>query len=287
MRPLLTCEVPRCRNQVPPGVLVCGDHGNDLAFELLLVPSLALALEAAHTKQMRFDVQSPIVAPPSEDESPLPFNGRASTARDVLHETLRAWAAVVADERGVPRPSETTAAMGPWLAASVSWLRTSPLGPEAVPKILGAIAAANRVVDRPADLRYAGPCYGRVPAPTPDDPGATQSCGAQLYAERGVHVVTCKVCGREEPIADRRALLLRQAEAMVLPATELARAIGGLGVEVTPSMIRNWRARGDLPVASTRRRRRLDGGVDEVPLYRVGDVLDRVDAGRRPRREAV
>lgn len=279
------CQVPPCRNQVPPGMLVCDDDGNALALELLFVPSLALALESAHAKALKFGA-SRVGGRPGVDESPVPYNARATTATRDLVDALRSWADVIAAERGFARPLDTLPSLGPWLARQVTYLRSSPMGPEAVVKISGAIRQASGVVDRPADLNYAGPCTGRVLVDPEGDPTLTRECGEHLYGTARRAEVTCPACGATYPLAERRTWLLRKAEDVVAPATELARAVHGLGVSVTPSMIRNWHRRGLLPHRDVRRRVGLSGTVIEVPLYRVGDVLEKVNADSIARRES-
>lgn len=281
-----TCYLPWCRETVPPGMLVCGQCTDALALRLLMLPTLALALEEAHRKALRFSVGRPgrLHGRPGEDfeeESPVPFNPRASEVLEQLVTALAQWADLIAAERGLFRPSNTAAALGPWLARQVSWLRSWPRGPEAVELMTAAIGAAERIVDRPPDLRYAGPCGTTVT----DDDGLATECVEDVYAQPGQPVGVCRGCGARWPMAERRSWLLSQVEDMLLPATELARAIDGLGVYVTPSMIRNWQARGHLVQHGSCYATIQDGRRREVPLYRVGDVLDKVNADRI-RREA-
>lgn len=288
-----------CGAAVPPGVVVCGRCADELLTDLVHVPGIALALEAAHGRQLRFGAS---VLPPSfgldgverEEESALPFDPRASEAAAMLLDTLTRWADLIAGARGLFRPLDTWTALPAWLCGQVSWLRSAECGPEAVVKVRGAIRQARLVVDRPPDLVYVGPCSALVrTAPRvcgcgvdlTDQAGllavtcpgcarvfAPRVCGADLYARPGRDVteVACRECGARFPIGDRRAWLLEQAQDRLLPATELARAIDGLGVDVTPSAIWKWKERGRL----------VPHGADALghPLYRVGDVMDLVDA---------
>lgn len=281
-----TCRVRRCANTTPPGMVVCGDCADSLVRDLLIVPGLALALESAHTKSLRFGASTPSRAPvPSsqdQEESPLPFNPKASETSALLLDTLTRWADLVAHQRGYFRPLNTVPVLARWLAQQVVWLRSAEIGPEAVQRIRAVIRRSLHVVDRPADRLYAGPCDATVevevpPTTTEPAPDAAQQpttvsvpCGADLYAEAGDLAATCTSCGKVFPLAERRKWLLGEAEDMLLPATELARAIDGLGADVTPHMIRVWKDRGRLvPHGSTSTGR---------PLYRVGDVMDLVNA---------
>jgi len=268
------CQAGVCGRAVPPGMLVCGRCADRLFLDLAGVPGLAHALDAAHAKALRFGAsrpRPPASRPASEaqEEAPLPFDPRASVAIAVLFDTLEAWVDRIAAERGIDRPPrelyrpmDAWAVLGAWLCAHVSWLRSSPLGPEAVVKLRAAVRAACSVVDRPPDLAYAGPCRASVV----DADGLHVECGADLYARPGEPQVTCRACGAAYPLSEQRQWLLAQVEDMLLPATELARAIDGLGVEVTPTAIRKWKQRGRLAPHGH--------NVRGHPLYRVGDVLD-------------
>lgn len=273
------CQVAKCGQEVPPGMFVCGRCADRLFLELAGIPGLALALEAAHAKQLRFGATRPTAAAdPDAEESPVPFEARASTTSAVLLDTLLAWVERIATERGIDapppelfRPMNTWTVVGAWLCAQVPWLRTSPLGPDAVSKLHAVLAMVRGVVDRPADLFYAGPCSGTVT----DEAGVERTCGSDLLARPGKTEVTCKECGATYPLSDRRQWLLAKVEDMLLSATDLARAIDGLGVDVTPTLIRKWKERG-----------RLAGHGPNQNLYRVGDVRDLVkatQARRRPR----
>lgn len=276
-----SCTVGTCSRTVPPGMYVCDADAQRLMWNLLGVASLGIALEAAHVKLLRFGPSQAPAVRPADDESPLPYSDRASAAHRELVAVLTEWAELADPTLAAdPRPL-TLARLGPLLARQVPRLRTSPHGGEAVERIMLAIREAARAVDRPADRRYAGPCQGeRVVVPFLHG----GLCGSDLYATPGRPDVTCRDCGATYPITERRAWLLEAAAEALLPATELARAIDGLGVDVTPAMIRRWASRGLIERKGVRRRRVLSR-QDEDPVYRVGDVLDKVAADHAARLE--
>lgn len=105
--------------------------------------------------------------------------------------------------------------------------------------------------------------------------GGALRCREDLWVPAGTAAgtVRCPACRAQVDVESRRTWLLQQVEDMLLPATELARAIDGLGVEMTPERLRKWAERGRL----SERGRRLIGGR-ALPVYRVGDVLDLVNA---------
>lgn len=261
-----TCQVAGCGKTTPPGTVVCQECADKLVMQLLVVPGLALALEEAHRKALRFSTTSMVPHPSAteQEESPIPFDPRASAALALLVNTLTSWADLIAWSWGAHRPLDTPSALARWLAYYVTWMRSWDRGPEAVERIGAAVRHAFRVVDRPADRLYAGPCT----AVLQPEGGGRVECGADLYALPRETVVRCELCGATYVLEDRRQWLLGKAEDMLLPAGELARAIDGLGVDVTPELIRKWAERGRLTAHGTTRSGR--------PVYRVGDVRDLV-----------
>lgn len=198
----------------------------------------------------------------------LPYGYRASEARWELLSTMTATGDDIAHRRGLFRPLNTLDALANWLTHQVQWLRQQPDGADTIAALTDLLRAARRVIDRPADRKYAGPCT----ATTVDEHGLATDCTGELYAHPSHDTVTCPDCGTTYPLDARREWLRDQAEDMLLPATELARAIDGLGTPVTGSMIRGWKRRGRI----------LNRGTDSHPLYRVGDVIDLVTNQSRP-----
>ncbi|MFJ2298142.1 hypothetical protein [Oerskovia paurometabola] len=195
----------------------------------------------------------------------LPYGYRASEARWELLSTMTATGDDIARRRGLFRPLNTLDALANWLTHQVQWLRQQPDGADTIAALTDLLRAARRVIDRPADRKYAGPCT----ATTVDEHGLATDCAGELYALHGRATVTCPDCGTDYPLDARRAWLRDQADDMLLPATELARAIDGLGIQVKAATLRKWASR----------KRILNRGTDTHPLYRVGDVIDLVTGG--------
>lgn len=192
----------------------------------------------------------------------LPYGYRASEARWELLSTMTATGDDIAARRGLFRPLNTLDALANWLGHQVQWLRQQPDGADTIAVLTDLLRAARRVIDRPADRKYAGPCT----ATTVDEDGLAQDCTGELYTHPDRETVTCPDCGTNYPLDARRAWLRDQAEDKLLPATELARAIDGLGVQAKAATLRKWASR----------KRILNRGTDTHPLYRVGDVIDLV-----------
>lgn len=273
---LSACQVTaECTELVPPGMLVCSDHANLLAYELLFVPLLGNALEDARVKATRFSTTG--VGTSRPDESPVPFNPRAADEERQLLTDLTQAADYIAKADGWARPLNTFQALGPWLARMVPWIRSQWNGPDMVNRLLFVIGEASRVVDRPADRVYLGSCDARVMC----GPAVVAACGAQLYALPAQRVVQCPACTSSYDVADRQTALLGRAYDRVFNATDTARVLVGFGMTVTPSLIRAWASRGDLAP--------VDGASDERgrPVYRVSDAIATLNemARRRVERE--
>lgn len=266
------CAIDTCDRPVPDTCFVCPGCGDRLATLLGEVPGILDDLDDVIARQVRFTTGTTR----GTDDAPLPFNPAGSDARYVLASTLRVWARLIAEQRGTAPTSWQPAALGPWLAGQVEWLRAQAAGTEAVGELDTAIRQARRVTDRPADRQYAGPCTAVVP----DEDGLATACGLDLYARPGADTVECRACGTAYPLAGRRAWLLRQAEDVLLTAPDIARAVDGLGVQVSPKTVESWVRRGQLVA---RGRTVLPDGRSAA-TYRVGDVLDRVHGAAARRR---
>lgn len=246
----MTC---RCGRPTRDAAYFCDDCGDKLARALAEVPWLDTELEVTITGTKGVDYRRGGVR---STEHRLPVNLAASTARDTLRAVLVSWV-LFCDEEGVrhqsPRvglPSDTLAAMSRWLLWRVDGLALLDIGPEAVAEVSAAVGHARRLIDRPADRWYAGPC----------------DCGEDLYARTQAGAVACAGCEATYDIATRREWLLATAEDRLANAATIARAVSWLGAApLTSDRVRKWAERGRI----------LAHGHDgRSPLYRVGDAID-------------
>ncbi|MFD9943210.1 hypothetical protein ACFWYW_14545 [Nonomuraea sp. NPDC059023] len=211
-------------------------------------------------------------------ETPLPYAPEASEAIWILRTALVGWIRVLEEtdpaqptgptcstcEHGscrlityrTPAP-DTLAGMADWLTRRIESLRHHEAAGEAVEEITNAVRQATHAIDRPADRVYLGICSVSL------EGGG--ECDTDLYARPHAPVMTCLHCGTQHSIQLRRAILLAAAEDVLGTATEVARALSGLGQHVTPSMIRGYAHRGRLALRGT--------DSADHPLYRLGDVL--------------
>jgi hypothetical protein len=282
-----------CGRPIQDTAVVCPHCGFQLDAALAEITEyrgLAYDLDVTLSKQA--NITSTNGAPQAEEPqakapgtlrpSQLPYHGGASRAAGELKGVLVTWARVVIAEtgvgtvptfgptcrscqhrscrdirtRGLPT-SDTIAGIGAWLRPHVGWLRYHEAGQEAVDEICDAVAAVRRVIDRPAERLYAGPC----------------DCGVDLYARLEASYVTCRADAHEDgplvwPVEERRRWLLRSAEDVLATTAEISRALTRYQQPVTPEMIRGYKARGRL----VQRGSRPENGK-QVALWRLGDVL--------------
>lgn len=267
------CEVDGCGRPVTDHAFVCVSCAAALREALVrLRDDLADDLDVSLARQAR--IGSGGGGRPAE--TPLPYGEAASETRWLLHTTLVSWVLVLLNDlrpfgpvcarcehrscstiTDRATPDETLPAMADWLATRVGTLRHHPHGPRAVDELLHAVRQADQAIDRPADRNFLGVCSVEL-----DDGG---ECDAELYAPPGYRTFVCYVCKTSHDVAYRQKVLLEYAKDVLGTATELARALSGLGEHVTPSMIRGY----------AHRKRLVPRGTDSVghPLYRLGDVL--------------
>lgn len=219
---------------------------------------------------------------------PLPWDEGISKASRRLHATLASWVRVVVEERRIPRlrttgpvcllcthpscrsvrvggwPGESMPALSRFLLVHLPWLRRHPAAAEVLADVRGGVRRLEVSMDRAPEQLYAGPCTARVA-----DDGTERECGHDLYAVPGSETVDCQACRAEYKLEERRTWLLGAAKDVIAPATEISRAVSGLGSEVTPDRIRKWVQRGQLV-----KRGQVVNGRRIDPTYRVGDVMD-------------
>ncbi|UJW32405.1 hypothetical protein L3Q67_01045 [Saccharothrix sp. AJ9571] len=230
-------------------------------------PGLAAELETMVTRQHRHAPGAGHTADPDEG-LPLPFNERASDLAADLRATLFRWTAVVlthARHLRAPHPLTVPAAAG-WLAGIPARLAVLPDAKQLHADVLDLTRRIRRAIDSPDSGVYLGQCG----APLDDDPDT--ACEADIYATPGARMAACPGCGAHWATADRREFLLNAVDDQLATATEISRALSGLGRPVTAAMIRGYAHRGHLaqypphpldPRGHTR--------------YRIGDVRDVLD----------
>ena len=223
----------------------------------------------------------------------LDWDGDGSRLQEAVRSTVVTWTRVVLEERPIMEgpthpaclhvscsrtnrsrpPADNIPACCVYLLGHADWVRSQHWAPEILDELVDVEKQLKRMVDRPRDNWYAGPC---------------SECAKVLYAEVGAFEVKCGDCNLTFPVRDRRAFLLKDAEDRLVPAALLARAVSWLGENpLTSAKVRLWGHRKQITV------REYVIPIGEVgpvcnlrPLYRLGDALDLLALGDRRRKQA-
>lgn len=246
------CPTENCDRTRRGDQHICGACSDQLARDLRTIPELVEDLDLTLSRQTAMGSSG------SGGDKPLPYNTSASDAGSLLRDTLTAWVKDLLDGRHDWAPPEPTIpAMAVWLADRHSHLIRHPAVTDIVEEIAAAVEAAGRVVDRPAERQYAGPC------PEPD-------CGEGLYAKPSAVVVTCWGCGTVHRMGERRDFLIAELRGTLATASQCAHILTQLldnGSVLRPSTVRNWALRGRILVRGHDQQGR--------PLYLVADCEER------------
>lgn len=265
-----TTNLCRCGRATRDAAYVCDGCGDELARALGDVPWLDEELETSISKQRGVDYRtlggSKGAKKPSERPSPVQWG--ASEARAHLRALLVSWSLFCASEgvrhreRNDDLPADTLAAMSRWLLCRVDGLALHEIGSDAVDEITDAVARCRRMVDKPVEKWFAGPC---------------NECKTDLFARAGSREVECSACGLVYDMGERREWLREAARDHLATATEIARAIvvwgdGPASEHLLIDRIRKWAEREPRLIE----RGHVTVRGRERALYRVGDVMDRL-----------
>lgn len=224
-------------------------------------------------------------------EKPLPIDARfahwnddGSRMEEAVRSTMSTWARVVMDERpviyapthdaclhvtcSVARrshwPADNIPSVCRYLLGHADWVRTQHWAPDLLDELTDTAEQLRRMVDRPADRWFAGPC---------------DVCKRDLYAKTGAPSVECKECQVTYDVQERRGWLLDQINDQLYTAAELARAVSWLGSEpLTPERIRKWAQRKRITAHGT-----VMVKGREYPTYRVSDAASLLAQDSRPK----
>lgn len=228
---MTTCT---CGKPTRDDAYVCEDCLTLLAQALGNVPWLDEQLEVTLTKQRAAPTEG--TTPSSEKQ--LPYHPQAADALHRLRATLVSWVRFCEDEgvrhRGGEQdtPDNTLAAMSRWLMWRVDGLALHDLGPRAVEEIVGAEQAAMRVIDRPAERKYVGPC----------------ECGRDLYAKPAAKEVQCQGCETTFEVADYEKWMMERLHGHLVTAREGSTLLCRFGLETKRDTIDKWQSRGHVVI---------------------------------------
>ena len=258
------------------GATICGDCHQALQVALGDISSHWRDLDTVKARQTRYGGSGG----GRGGEKPLPVDLRflgatedGSILQDATKNTIGTWTRVVMEERPPLAgpvhvsclhltcsqlrrsrwPRDDVAACCAYLLGHADWIRTQHWAPEILDELTDVADQLRRMVDRPADRWFAGPC---------------DHCERDLYAKAGALSIHCDDCDVTYDVMAKREKMLADAHDMNATASEIARAISWLGNEpLSAERIRKWVERKRLT-----RKGWLTVRGRELPTYRIGDV---------------
>ena len=145
---------------------------------------LSRELENVTTRQTRYTGPSERKAA----ETPVVFNPAASELAREVREVLMSWTSNVCEVRQLPLPHprrRSVAALAVWLREHVMDLAQIEPARDAYDEIRELHQKSMRMVDRPEEQEFVGPCQSDVPGVECDG----------VYARRGADPKNCASCG--------------------------------------------------------------------------------------------
>jgi hypothetical protein len=266
------------------------------------LPSIGASTSRTRRGSTRSD---PTGAAVVRSESPAERPDDPDVAAATTRAQLVGWCMALSEERGVRLPADSVRAMTEHLRRRLSTIGTCAWAGDFVTEILELEQQLRRIVARASGRWYAGRCSNELrPARTHDNasclcgchatPDATcdvpggchpevdvipaEYCERELFAEVGSSTVWCRDCRQTWDLASRRRFLLDEAREALLPLHQVASTVVTLTdvASPLPRMIARLKRRVDRNQLQHRGTRVIDGRT--VRLYRVGDVLDTLDA---------
>jgi hypothetical protein len=230
----------------------CQRCADKLSVALGDVPALWGELDTVLTKQARYGESEG-----RGGEKSLPFNPTASELGSALRGILASWCRLIAEERGWDLPRDHPAAIAIWLLHHTTWLRHHQAGAEAVEEITEAVNQVRRIIDRPAERIYAGPC---------------QDCGKDMFGKPGAISVECRPCGLSYDVAQMVEWMRHEARGRLVTAREAFILLSRFGIQSSQKTIEKWALRKRLTSHSEDRAGTNLYVFDDVWLLAVGNT---------------
>lgn len=197
--------------------------------------------------------------------------GQGSGLRAAVETTITTWTDRCTPHHTDPAPATISGSIA-WLAhhTRFRWILRQPWATDMLADFLTLERQLTRMIDRPPDNWYAGKCSAPLP-PTDTNPHPG-ICERELYARVNSGFIDCPGCKTRHDVGERREILLREAQNILVTATEAAQALiawtdyDGSETKLV-DRIRKWRDRDRLEVQDVTELR----GQDRH-LYRLGDI---------------
>ena len=210
-----------------------------------------------------------------------------------LHCKHPTCAIIRAQRRNHGRPDPSTPALD-WLHRHTDTLRRHEDAARIVDDLQRAAHDIEQAIDGSDPEIYAGQCDAPDVRARVDEASGIlieydSTCGAHLFGRPGDAEVTCYACGYVYDISERRDRMLTDVRDLLERPARIAQALSSMDLPITAAKLDVWICR-DRKMHE-RRQSRKDGlpliladpvyDDDGKPLYRVGDVIDRIEGIRR------
>lgn len=232
--------------------VVCEHCGDSLNRALGDVPWVAAEMPTTVARQRGVDYRAATGSkgPKKPTERPMPANLGAAEALSNLKALLVSWTLLCHEERvrhysrppitgptcqecehstceRIRRgdlPADNLPALSRWLMNRVDGLMLHEAGSEAVHEITSAVAHCYRLIDRPAERSYAGPC----------------ECGRDLYRKPGATDAKCETCGNVYEAQALRDWMESQMVGKLVTIREGSALLGRFGMPVPIRTLQYW-----------------------------------------------
>lgn len=227
-------------------------------------PWLSRELENVTTRQTRYTGPSERKAA----ETPVVFNPAASELSAEVREVFLSWVWNVCEVRGLPMPGpdgRSVAALAVWLRRHVMDLAQIEPARDAYDEIRELHQKVMRMVDRPEEQEFVGPCQSDVPGVECDG----------VYARRGADTKGCASCGVCVDVPSVMAVMREQMSRRLYTERELVQALKVVLRRTVPRQtVRRWVVDGKLEP------------VDAADRFALGPAVELAEKAHRRGRHA-
>jgi hypothetical protein len=194
--------------------------------------------------------------------APAPVNVSAVSPADELTRLLMNACLHLAARTRVQRVGKGAEASASYLIKHMKHLVSLSWAPRLCDEIGALIKDCERVTQEHNPRVFAGTCA---------------ECETDLYAAKGDHEARCKTCGATYEVLKWQAYAQTAKDYYIGSPADLSRKLSApqYGIEVTADQIRKWGSRGKLERTNPEQD---ETGIHLPPVYRLGDVLDLVQA---------
>lgn len=221
---------------------------------------LAPELDNVTTRQTRYTGR----AERKGSDTPVVFNPASSELGAEVQQVFMSWVALVCEVRHLPLPhprTRTTLHTAVWLREHVMDLAQVEPARDAYEEIRELHRKVFRMVDRPEEQEFVGPCQSDVPGVECDG----------VYTARGADTKNCASCGVCIDVPSVMAVARMELAARLYTERELVHALKvALRRTVPRQTVRSWISSGRLEPRAGR--------------YELSEALELADKPKRGRR---